>query len=245
MRRTITLLVAALAIASSHVGISHGALLYRDYEPEMVFSLVGRMLATEFTVGSQPLTVTRLGVWSTGPYTYTDWKVAIWQVSNELEPEELVKADIPLTSDHWVYSDDPNSAWLFASVVPTTLLPNTTYRIGAAPDDESTVTYLAYPYGGTFSVGSGIASVTPGSFQLPWWEEEGLRYPTEWSPNPMLIANADFLAPVPEPSSWLLLAIGLTGVWFSRRARSERSPSHSAGWIPCKGWVMFRSQGET
>jgi hypothetical protein len=43
----------------------------------------------------------------------------------------------------------------------------------------------------------------------------------------MPIANAEFLAPpVPEPSSTLLLAIGLAGLWFVRqRAWTQRTAS--------------------
>jgi hypothetical protein len=236
MRGTISLLAAALALVCSAPATSHGALLYRNYQPAEQPTLVPFMLATEFTVGRNPLAVKRLGVWTTGPYTYIEWKVAIWPVSDEPEPEEVAKAEIPVTSDHWVRSDRPNSAWLFADVEPgdpAVLLPHTTYRIGAAPDDDGPLGYFAvYPTGGTFSKGGGIASVTPGSFGVPWYEEPGLTYPTvHWPDNPMLIANVEYevLGPVPEPSSALLLVVGLGGLWlFGRRVSPARAPDDVA-----------------
>jgi hypothetical protein len=173
------------------------------------------MIGTEFTVGTQPITVTRLGVWSRGGGIYNDTKVAIWQVTDAPDPDALVKAELLQTFGH--YED-----WLFADVAPTTLLANTTYRIGSFADPATPSmpypVYPTYPYGGGFDLFSGIASVTPGSYELPWWQEPGLQYPTEWSPNGFVTANAEFLAPpVPEPSSALLLAIGLAGLWFMRR----------------------------
>jgi hypothetical protein len=123
MRKMISLLLVVVALVFAEAPTSRAALLYGNFQPDFAPGLVPFMLATEFTVGSQPLTVTRLGVWSTGPYTYTDWKVGMWQVTDEVDPEALVKADIALSSEHWV--SDPNSAWLFADV--------TEFTVGAQP----------------------------------------------------------------------------------------------------------------
>jgi len=226
MKNKISSVLMIMALALVQAPSSFAALLYDNYSPDIALELVPTMLATDFNVGSQPLTVTKLGVWSTGPYTYADWKVGIWEISNQPDPEPLVNAEILVTSDHWVNPDEPNSAWLFADVAPTVLTANTTYRIGAFPKTLYFTGTLAYPLGGSFTLGPGISSAPQGSFGLQIGQG-GFNYPTQFYGNPMLIANAEFLAPpVPEPSSALLLAIGLAGVWFVRRpGMTSRRPS--------------------
>jgi len=226
MKNKIRSVLMIMALALVQAPISSAALLYENFSPDFVTDFPSTMIATEFTVGVQSLTVTKLGAWSQGGGIYNDTKVAIWQVTNAVDPEPLVSAELLQTFGH--YED-----WLFADVAPTTLLAGGTYRIGAFANPATpNMPYSVnptYAAGNTFDLFNGVATATPGSYFYfpPLGGERGLNYPTEWSPNTFITANAEFLPlPVPEPSSALLLAIGLAGVWFVRRpGMSSRRPS--------------------
>jgi hypothetical protein len=125
-------------------------------------------------------------------------RVAIWDVSNTAAP--LRQATVPTAS--MVIGD-----WSFVDVPDFTLVGGQTYRI-AAETETATVAW------GTFDKATSLASVRDGHvFADP---TGGFAFPAIPDSLRLLAANAE-IVPIPEPSSFVLLILGLAGIWFARR----------------------------
>jgi hypothetical protein len=195
--------------------------LFNNYVPEGSAGPSALTNGNEFTVGAQPLSITKLGVLQlTGIHQETP--VGIWRTSDEflvgsglVPPINLEGAVI--TTPVSVYQN-----WVFVNVTPFVLNPGVTYRIGTQNTGSDS------GWGGTFDAGNGI-SVTPGSvssiplFMAP--EDDpfigfNFMYPSVSWDDASLVANAEFtLAPVPEPAEWAMLIAGLMVVGFVAQRR--------------------------
>jgi hypothetical protein len=207
------LLLAALVICWSP--LASAALLFHDYQPEAGSGPDATTNGSEFTVGSQPVSVTRLGVYA-GFGLMQESYVGIWRVSDEALLGSTTVAPGAFTQIE---------NWYFVNVSPFTLAADTTYRIGTQNLGSD------MGWGGTFNVGSGIASVAPGSvstFPLEFDPLEGppldvfsFKYPAVyWPDDAMLAANFEFVTvPVPEPAEWTMLIAGILVIAFIARRR--------------------------
>jgi hypothetical protein len=193
------LLVLAAITAGWYAPLSNAALLFENYAPVVVGGVGGTTYGTEFTVGAQSLNVTKLGTFAgLSGGASTDMRVAIWRASDQTL---IGSASVPSIGAIAM------QGWNFVNVAPFTLLANTVYRIGAETENGTIA------WGGSYEVGSGVASVTPG---YVWSGSPGFMYPSLAFPQRFFAANAE-IAPVPEPSAFLLLAFGLVAVWIVRR----------------------------
>ncbi len=198
MKVVLRAMLVLAALTLGHVPASNAALLFENYTPSS-FSFSGSLTGTrgtEFTVGPQSLSVIKLGTFSVAS---TDMDIGIWRVSDQTLVGSVT---VPLGGGTSM------QGWNFASVTtPLTLLANTVYRIGA----ETEIPTIGV--GGTFSLGSGIASISDGHVFGP---PPGLAYPNVVDNVRLFTANAEIM-PIPEPSSVALLLAGLAGLWFARR----------------------------
>jgi hypothetical protein len=199
MKFVLRALPVLVALMIGYAPASNAALLFENFNPGMIGgpgSLTGTW-GTEFTVGPQSLNVTKLGTFAVASDVMS---VAIWRVSDQ---QRVGSADVPV-------GGIGIQGWNFTNVTPFTLLAGTQYRIGAQTETNTIA------WGNSFTLGSGIASLTSGYFSssLP-----GINYPTEPGLGRFLAANAE-VAAIPEPSSVALLLAGLAGLWFARRRRT-------------------------
>jgi hypothetical protein len=128
------LLRILLVVALGYMPAVNAALLFESYSVGVVGApglQQGGTWGTQFTVGPQSLSVTKLGTFLGAS---TDMTVGIWRVSNQ---ELLGSVDVPS-----VAGSTANQGWNFASVsplTPITLDANTAYRIGAETETNTVV----------------------------------------------------------------------------------------------------------
>lgn len=198
-----------LAFGVSYPLSSESVPIFNTLVGENIANNAPATIGTQFTVGAQNLTVNSLGVYDAfGDGLPLSAQVGVWLVSSQA----LVGSGIVPAGTVGTLVQD----WRFAPVTPFTLLANTLYRIGAFNSSE---VGNDDPAEGTFGVGAGIASATPGSV----FHSGSFAFPEVSDVTARVYANADVLAlptggKIPEPSTLLLIAIGLAGLGFRRRA---------------------------
>jgi len=180
--------------------------LFTNYTGETTVSMTDRTIGTEFTVGALDIMLTSLGVYdSAGDGLTAAHNVGIWRIPSPTVAELIGSVEIPMgTSASLVES------WRFVDVPTLKLDANTVYRIaahvGSVADDS--------PRDGSFSFDPALSSVTAGSFTH---EDTTLNPPFTVSSSTRLFANAQFSI-VPEPSTALLMGLGLAALAVRRRA---------------------------
>jgi hypothetical protein len=192
------LLRILLVVALGYVPAVNAALLFENFIP-LVPSGPGSLTGTwgaEFTVGPQSLSVTKLGTFAVAS---TDMSVGIWRVSDQTL---IGSVDVPVAGIGI-------QGWNFTNVTPFTLVANEKYRIGAETETNT------IGWGNSYTLGSGIASLTSGYFTAP-----GFNYPSAPGLGRFFAANAE-IAPIPEPSSYALLIAGLAWLLFVYRRRQN------------------------
>jgi hypothetical protein len=228
MKAIIRHLVLLATLSIAYTPTVGATLLFENYTPEIPAVSSGPGTYTvgiEFTVGPQPVTITKLGVFA-GTGVMQDTPVGIWQVA-DTTPALLGSATVP----QYPVESGPSPVvrlqdWYFVPVTPFILAANGVYRIGT----QNLGSDLGW--GGSIQAGNGIASISPGSVWSPmpdWsapdpWYGMNFMYPTDYYPDDPFIAaaNAEFMtAPVPEPAEWTMLLAGLLVVGFIARRRKQ------------------------
>jgi hypothetical protein len=212
MKMILRSLVLVITLGFAHFPTANASLLFENYVNVGQGTSSSYTLANEFTVGSEPLSVTRLGVFENFGFFWGP-TVGIWRVSDAaLVGSAVVEPE----------AGKVVHGWRFVDVQPFTLAANSTYRIGTSWGSADS------GWGGTYSLGSGIAGLTPGSYMSEGWDY--MMYPgiyvsleEEFLPVQSFYANAEFVTvPVPEPSEWAMLVAGLSVLGFmARRRRSN------------------------
>jgi len=213
-------LIAAIALAWP--ALSHGAVLISGptitagntygYGYGNVFSGLytgATTLGTTFTVGSQDLLVTSLGIWNptsiSRPALTTAHDVGLW---NSTGTTLLGSVSIPAGGGTSVGN------FLYVTLGSSvTLTANQTYRLGAVyfVDAQNIVDYSPSQAGNFSSdVSNPLASYAVGGTLAAPINTVG--------PGSYVGANLQYTA-VPEPSTWALLAFSLTSVMVLRRRR--------------------------
>ena len=160
----------------------------------------------EFTVGPDPVEITALGIQTSGIGNSPTRGVGLWELDGTPLATVLVEQANDPTSDGYTWG---------ALGSPVLLQANTTYVIAARTDNttysfELLTNNLLDP---AFSLGAGRWAT--GSFANdPNPAFAANSDATYWWPH----ANAQFSV-VPEPSTALLLALGLAGISAHRRRR--------------------------
>jgi PEP-CTERM motif len=194
-----------LVVALAYLPAVNAALLFEDFNPGVIGAPGSQTgtFGTQFTVGPQSLSVTKLGTFAVAS---ADMSVAIWQVSGVNSPLRVGFAEVPSIGGTVL------QGWNFTNVTPFTLLANTVYRIGA----ETETATVAWPT--RYTPGSGIASVASGYY---WAPPPGFEYPSQSVTGLSLFAANAEIAPIPEPSSYALLLAGLAWLCFVYRRRQN------------------------
>jgi|SRR5208282_5850809 len=170
----------------------------------------GETLGYGFDVGSQPISIYSLGLWSWN--NTTSWvegsQLGIWDSSGSLVASVTLPASPSLVLDSIVYED----------ITPVVLNANSTYSIGFYNTGQMIMG------GGTFTPGSDITIDYP---QISFYAS-GLSFPNQvlsvYGNVPWLGANALYdIVSVPEPSTARLVAVlgSLMGAWFLRRIQTK------------------------
>jgi hypothetical protein len=203
MKRVFQLMLVLVALAVAHVPAASATLLFENYAPAAIGweGGAGKTLGAQFTVGPQSLSVTKLGIFGTPVAAFPIFmSVGIWDVDDPTTPVGF--AQVPSTGAI------PIQGWNFTAVTPFTLLAGEVYRIGAVTQTGTIA------FGGTYDMGSGIASVSSGHVRSG---PSGFAYPDGSFPTDRFFAANAEIAPIPEPASVVLLLLGLAGIWFVRR----------------------------
>lgn len=163
---------------------------------------------------SQTGFVTALGFWDEGPAGLaSDHAVGLWNAFGGLEALVEVKADSPSYE-----SAQSGGGWLFVTLDDQLKLTPGNYYLGAAypsgSPDELRTSSLLHP----LTLYTHPSVTFTGARQSSFWGA-GLQFPDalilgevgRFGPNLL------FSAYVPEPGTWLLLALGTPALWFLRR----------------------------
>ena len=164
---------------------------------------------------SQPGKVTALGFWDEGPAGLaSDHTVALWSTAGGAPLAMVtVKSDSPSYQ-----SAQSGGGWVFVTLPDELKLPVGSYVLGAdyvsaSPDalristPTSPLTLYTHPFV-TFS--SSRESSTWGS---------GLKFPDQPIPGEVgrFGPNLLFSSGIPEPSTWLLMSVGISALWLRQR----------------------------
>jgi len=169
----------------------------------------GETLGYGFNVGSQPISIYSLGLWSWNDTT--SWvegsQLGVWDSSGSLVASVTLPASPSLVLDSIVYEN----------ITPVVLNANSTYSIGFYNTGQMIM-------GGTFAPGPDITIDYP---QMSFYAS-GLSFPNQvlsvYGNVPWLGANALYdIVSVPEPSTARLVAVlgSLMGAWFLRRIQTK------------------------
>jgi len=165
----------------------------------------GETLGYGFDVGSQPISIYSLGLWSWN--NTASWvegsQLGIWNSSGSLVASVTLPASPSLVLDSIVYED----------ITPVVLNANSTYSIGF--------------YNTGQMIMGGTVTYTPGSditidYPQMSFPSSGLSFPNQvlsvYGHEPFLGANALYnIIPAPEPSALALLAVGAVALLVRRR----------------------------
>jgi hypothetical protein len=163
-------------------------------------------LGSSFTVGSNPVSVTSLGVWDSNNDGLTFAKpVGIWDSANTL----VATATIPAGTTGTLVGE-----FRYMSITPIVLSANASYTIGAfyASSDSD----LLHDHTG------GLAPTMSSDFTnytARFDNATGFSDPTGGTSGPAYVGPSFQYTVVPEPSSLLLGVVGACMLWSCRRRR--------------------------
>lgn len=224
-------LISALLLAVMSFYCSPSAVadfLLNGYERGGKADLENFVLSIEFVVGDDPIQVNRLGyadigqagVREEGLGLLESRDVGIWRVSDQVL---VANARVPIL-DAAVHED--GYRWVELPL-PIVLDANETYRIGGQ-SGVSISDEMENPYGGTFTLGEGIASVGSGSWitgrsalaspQIAFPDTENSFFRPQANMDYGPYTGVENL--IPEPGSVILL--GSVALLVIRRQRSQR-----------------------
>jgi hypothetical protein len=173
----------------------------------------------QFTVGSQPITITKLGVYDLGggDGLANAHQVGLWDASQNL----LRSTTVPSGTDTDLngYTHTANNAFRYVAITPITLSANTPYVIAANYPSGNADGIADLGNNGTLAAGAGI------TLNMMRYQAGGaLSFPTTeyvWA-SAIGGPNADFTV-VPEPGSLSTVTAAVFLVWQSaNRIRRRR-----------------------
>ena len=203
-----TLLIALLAFCSTCT--------LKAQSPAALMTAPGSTYAGgSYTLGfsfslSMAVQVTALGVYDDGQDGLADAaQVGIWDSNGQLLVSNVVSAGTGGTL---------NGYYRYANITPFSLSPNTTYVVGAYIND--TASSFNTNQGGS---GSYASVVIPGTDR--YVNSGGFAYPSVDNGNAGgNWAGGNFQFAVPEPSTWVMLGLGVAGLGVTiLRRRTARA----------------------
>ena len=206
MRYVCFLILLAFYSSSANAG-----LLFHTYEGETIYDGLNNLgfYGTQFTVGSEDIEISQLGVYdNNGDGFANTHNVGIWDLSGTLLASQSFLGTAGALIEDWRFLAISSSI---------TLSANTSYRI-AAETTGTTQASDGQPFSGTVLTNSSVTKSDGSYFHNA---PAGMNFPDIFNPENRVFGNA-FIASVPEPSTALLLSLGLTGLAAKRR-RSLRS----------------------
>jgi hypothetical protein len=169
----------------------------------------------EFTVSS-PEEVTALGVFTGDAYGLCcgPAQVGIWDTATA---GLLVAANVPDLSAAML-----DGLFAYIGITPLLLEPGTTYLIGASVPDENFTSIFIPSTGNSFAPGvmfiEGLYSGNEGLVLPSFVNEEGTA---SFGPNFLF-------TPVPEPSTWAMMALGFAALGLTGYRTSRKRPGAAA-----------------